>query len=722
MLVAVGCKSTTSNKLIYKDSTQPIEARVNDLVARMTLEEKILQLNQYTLGRNFNENNVEDEVVALPSEIGSVIYFNNDSERRNELQKKAMEESRLGIPVIFGFDVIHGFRTVYPISLGQACSWNTELVKEACFVAAKEARASGVDWTFSPMVDVARDGRWGRVSEGYGEDPYVNSAFCVASVHGYQGEKNTLADDNRIAACLKHYVGYGASEGGRDYAYTEISNQTLWDTYLPSFCAGVNAGAATLMTCFNDISGTPGTANSYILTEILRDKWKHEGFVVSDWSAIEQLVTQGLAADRKDAGRLAFNAGVDMDMTDKVYAKYMVELVKEGKVSEIDIDESVRRILRVKFRLGLFENPYTPELDENKRLLLPEYLEVAEKLAAETFVLLKNENNTLPVSSNKQIALMGPMADNKEHLLGNWYAHGQVQDVTSIYDGLVHEFGESAINMIKGCDFDGDDKSEFFKALNIARKSDVLIVCLGEKRKWSGENGSRSSIALPAIQEELLIELKKAGKPIVLVLSSGRPLELCRIEQIADAIVEIWQPGVAGGNPLARMLAGKINPSGKLAITFPYSSGQIPIYYNMRSRARRNQGNYQDIRTTPMYDFGYGLSYTTYEYSDLRLSAEKVRRGDKLTAEVTVKNVGNMDGMETVHWFISDPACSITRPMKELKFFDKKLIKVGESKIFKFNIDLDRDFAFVNSRGEKLLEDGDFYVIVQDQKVKVVLE
>lgn len=719
--VSCGTTSDDSNP-IYRDANQPIEKRVGDLVSRMTLEEKILQINQYTLGRNFNENNVEDEVVALPSEIGSVIYFNNDSKKRNELQKKAMEESRLGIPVIFGFDVIHGFRTVYQISLGQACSWNTDLVKEACAVAAKEARVSGVDWTFSPMVDVARDGRWGRVSEGYGEDVYTNSAFSVATVQGYQGDDNSLTDENHIAACLKHYVGYGASEGGRDYAYTEISNQTLWDTYLPPFEAGVKAGAATLMTSFNDISGTPGTANHYILTEILRDKWKYDGFVVSDWSAIEQLVTQGMAADRKESGELAFNAGVDMDMTDKVYSKYMAELVEEGKVKESDIDESVRRILRIKFRLGLFENPYTPVKPESERLLLPEYVKVAEKIAAESFVLLKNENNTLPLTGNKKIALVGPMADNKEHLLGNWYAHGRAQDVTSIYEGFVNEFGKDAVNMVQGCDFEGDDKSGFAKAESAAKNSDVVVVCLGEKRKWSGENCSRSTIALPEIQEELLAELKKAGKPIVLVLSSGRPLELCNMEPNADAIMEIWQPGVGGGNPLAQMIAGRINPSGKLSITFPYSSGQIPIYYNMRSRARRAQGKYQDIPTEPLYEFAHGLSYTTYEYGDLKLSAEKVARGGKLSAEITVKNTGDMDGLETVHWFILDPASSITRPMKELKHFDKQLIKAGESKTFKFDIGLDRDFAFINSKGEKFLENGDFYVMVKDKKVKVVLE
>lgn len=354
-----GCKQ---KQPIYKDAKAPIEERVNDLVSRMTLEEKVQQLNQYTLGRNNNENNRGEEVKKIPATLGSLIYFDEDANLRNEAQRKAMEESRLGIPILFGYDVIHGFRTIYPISLGQACSWNPQLVEQACAVAAQEARMSGVDWTFSPMIDVARDGRWGRVAEGYGEDPYTNAVFGVASIKGYQGED--MSDSKRVAACLKHYIGYGASEAGRDYVYTEISNQTLWDTYIPPYEAGVKAGAATLMSSFNDISGTPGSANHYTMTEILKNRWKHDGFVVSDWSAVPQLIDQGHAADRKEAARLAFNAGLEMDMMGHCYDKHMAKLVEEGKISMQLVDDAVKRVLRIKFRLGLFDNPYTPTSTE----------------------------------------------------------------------------------------------------------------------------------------------------------------------------------------------------------------------------------------------------------------------------------------------------------------------------------------------------------------------
>jgi len=686
----------------------------------MTLDEKILQLNQYTLGRSNNENNIEKEVVSLPSQIGSVIYYSDNATLRNQLQKKAMEESRLGIPVLFGYDVIHGFRTVYPISLAQACSWNPELVKQACAVAAQESRMSGVDWTFSPMIDVARDGRWGRVSEGYGEDSYTNTAFAVASVKGYQGED--LTNQKNVAACLKHYVGYGASEGGRDYAYTEISPQTLWDTYMPPFEAGVKASVATLMSSFNDISGIPATANHYILTEVLKEKWQHDGFVVADWSAVAQLVQQRVASSNKEAAMKAFNAGVDMDMTDYCYAKYMKELVEEGKVSEEKINESVRRILRLKFRLGLFENPYTPEYTEKQRFLLPQSIKIAEKLAEESMVLLKNDNKTLPLSIVKNIAVIGPMAKENEHLLGSWAKHGKPENVVGIYDGLVKEFkGKANLLYAKGCDFDGTDKFGFAEAIKMAERADVVLVCLGEKRNWSGENASRSTLALPYIQEELVMELRRTGKPIILLLSSGRPLELNRLEKFSNAMLQIWQPGIAGGNPIAGIVSGRINPSGKLAITFPYSTGQIPIYYNMRQRARPGQGKYQDIPTTPLYDFAHGLSYTTFEYGELKPSATEIKKEDKLSIEISVTNTGDRDGMETVHWFISDPSCSISRPLKELKHFEKQFIKKGETKVFRFDVELMRDFGFVDSKGNSFIESGEYYVMVKDKKVKIML-
>lgn len=705
---------------LYKDAKAPIEKRIDDLISRMTLEEKILQLNQYTLGRNNNVNNVGEEVKKVPSEIGSLIYFDINPELRNSMQKKAMEESRLGIPIIFGYDAIHGFRTIYPISLGQACSWNPGLVEQACAVSAQEARMSGVDWTFSPMIDVARDPRWGRVAEGYGEDPYTNGVFAAASVRGYQGDD--MAAENRMAACLKHYVGYGASEAGRDYVYTEISAQTLWDTYLLPYEIGVKAGAATLMSSFNDISGVPGSANPYIMTEILKKRWKHDGFIVSDWGAVEQLKNQGLAATKKDAARYAFNAGLEMDMMSHAYDRHLKELVEEGKVTMAQVDESVRRVLRVKFRLGLFERPYTPVTNEKDRFFRPQSMAVAAQLAAESMVLLKNNNQILPLTNKKKIAVVGPMAKNGWDLLGSWCGHGKDTDVEMLYDGLTAEFGGDAeLRYAMGCKPQGNDRSGFAGALDVARWSDVVIVCLGEMLTWSGENASRSTIALPQIQEELVKELKEAGKPIILVLSNGRPLELNRMEPLCDAILEIWQPGINGARSMAGILSGRINPSGKLAMTFPYSTGQIPIYYNRRKSGRGHQGFYKDITSDPLYPFGHGLSYTEFKYGTVTPSATKVKRGDKLSAEVTVTNTGSRDGAETVHWFISDPYCSITRPVKELKHFEKQFIKVGETKTFRFDIDLERDFGFVNEDGKRFLEAGEYHILVQGQTVKIEL-
>lgn len=705
---------------LYKDAKAPIEKRIDDLISRMTLEEKVLQLNQYTLGRNNNVNNVGEEVKKVPSEIGSLIYFDINPELRNSMQKKAMEESRLGIPIIFGYDAIHGFRTIYPISLGQACSWNPGLVEQACAVSAQEARMSGVDWTFSPMIDVARDPRWGRVAEGYGEDPYTNGVFAAASVRGYQGDD--MSAENRMAACLKHYVGYGASEAGRDYVYTEISAQTLWDTYLLPYEMGVKAGAATLMSSFNDISGVPGSANPYIMTEILKKRWKHDGFIVSDWGAVEQLKNQGLAATKKDAARYAFNAGLEMDMMSHAYDRHLKELVEEGKVTMAQVDESVRRVLRVKFRLGLFERPYTPVTNEKDRFFRPQSMAVAAQLAAESMVLLKNDNQILPLTNKKKIAVVGPMAKNGWDLLGSWCGHGKDTDVEMLYDGLTAEFGGDAeLRYAMGCKPQGNDRSGFAGALDVARWSDVVIVCLGEMLTWSGENASRSTIALPQIQEELVKELKEAGKPVVLVLSNGRPLELNRMEPLCDAILEIWQPGINGARSMAGILSGRINPSGKLAMTFPYSTGQIPIYYNRRKSGRGHQGFYKDITSDPLYPFGHGLSYTEFKYGTVTPSATKVKRGDKLSAEVTVTNTGSRDGAETVHWFISDPYCSITRPVKELKHFEKQLIKAGETKTFRFDIDLERDFGFVNEDGKRFLEAGEYHILVQGQTIKIEL-
>ena len=718
MLAAVSCTSD----VIYKDSSAPIEKRVEDLIKRMTLEEKILQLNQYTIGRNTVENNLGEAVRKIPAEIGSLIYFGDDAVLRNHMQKKAMEESRLGIPILFGHDVIHGYRTIYPIPLAQACSWNPELVRKACSVAAQEAASSGVDWTFSPMVDVARDPRWGRVMEGYGEDVYTNSVFCTASVKGYQGDD--LSDENAIAACLKHYVGYGASEAGRDYVPTEISDQTLWDTYLPPFEAGVKAGAATLMSAFHNISGIPASANHYILTEILKEKWEHDGFVVSDWDAVRQLINQGMAKDGKHAAELAFNAGIEMDMVDDLYLKYLPELLDEGKVSMKQVDEAVRRILRIKFRLGLFDRPYTEERPENERYLLPQSLEIAEQMAVESMVLLKNDKNVLPLENVRKIALIGPMAESRYDHLGNWIARGNGEDVISIAMGMQKEYeGKAKIITVDGCGFEGEDRKDFNKAVKAASEADVVVMCLGLKGKWSGENCSRSTIEIPAIQEELLAEVRAVGKPVVVLMSSGRPVDLHRIEKMSDAIMQIWHPGVRAGNAVAGLLSGRYNPSGKLAMTFPYNTGQIPIYYNRRNSGRRGtQGIYKDVQSTPLYEFGHGLSYSEFEYDTLKVSAAKVQKNSTLTAEIAVRNISDRDGLETIHWYICDPHSLITRPVKELKYFEKKMVKAGEEVVYRFEIDPMRDLSFVDRTGRRYLDSGEYHILVGNQKAVIEVE
>ena len=705
----------------YKDKNAPTEQRIEDLLKRMTLEEKILQMNQLTYGQNTNANNIESKIKDVKPEIGSLIYRSVNPVYRNQVQRKAMEESRMGIPILMGFDVIHGYRTVYPIPLAQACSWNTALVTQACAMAAKESRLSGVDWTFAPMIDVARDARWGRVAEGYGEDPYTNAAFAVAAVKGYQGK--SLSDPYSVAACLKHYIGYSLSEGGRDYHSSDVSGQTLWETFMPPYEAGVKAGAATLMSGFNDISGVPASANYYTLTEVLKKRWKHDGFVVSDWGSVDNLIAQGFAKDRKDAALKSLMAGVDMDMVDNVYIENLKQLVQDKKVPMSRIDDAVRRILRVKFRLGLFDHPYVVELSEKERYYQPESLSTAGKLAEESMVLLKNNHQTLPISKEiKQIALIGPMVHDSVNLMGSWEGQGLPGSVETLFEGLQKEFkGKAELNYAKGCEFEGDNESGFEEALKVAQKSDVVIVCLGEMKKWSGENASRSTIALPAIQERLVNALKKSGKPIILVLSNGRPLDLADLEPMADAILEIWQPGIAGGSALAGILSGRLNPSGKLAITFPLHTGQIPIYYNMRQSARPKSGGYQNISSEPKYWFGHGLSYTTYAYGDVKLSATKIKKNQKLIAEVEISNTGLQDGKETALWFISDPVASITRPMKELKYFEKKELKAGEKSIFKFEIDPARDLSFPDANGIRHLESGDFFLTINNQKIKFEL-
>lgn len=691
--------------MAYKNAALPIKERVEDLLSRMTIEEKADQLMQLPIGRDVNPNNI-GEGKFRPT-IGSLLNSRNGAGVHNAFQKAAIEETRLGIPIIFGQDIIHGCVTIYPHSLGQACSFRPALVRECARHAARESVAMGYRWTFSPMIDVCRDPRWGRVVEGYGEDPYVNGCFGAAAVAGYQGED--LSAPDAIAACLKHFAGYGWSEGGRDYVYTDISMRTLWESILPAYRAGVEAGAATIMSGFNDITGTPAVANRYLLTEVLRERWGFDGFVVSDWNAVSQLADQGMTSDPAMQTRFCLEAGNDMDMVDQVY-RNIPELVASGMLARPVVDEAVRRVLRIKFRLGLFENPYFDESAAKTAFLRPEAKAAAERLAVETLVLLKNETHHLPLAASR-IALVGPTADDPGCILGGWEGCGRLDDVVTIRAGLEAR-AEGELIYAHGCDFEGDDESGFAEAVQAASRVDVVVLCLGERQHWTGENQSRTAIELPAIQERLLDALKATGKPIVLVLAHGRPLGLHTIGPKADSILSVWQPGTMGGYAVADVLLGKANPSGRLAITFPRTTGHIPNYCGMRPYARRGprQGRYRNIDSSPIYEFGYGLSYTSFAYGPIRLSAERIGGDDPLKASVEVTNCGGRAGAETVFWYVCDPEASITQPVRRLIHFEKIDLASGETRTVSLEIDPWRHLAYPDDHGEMVLEQGRFVI------------
>ena len=701
---------------LYKDASKPIEARVEDLLSHMTIQEKSDQLCQSVL-RDFNPNNPQTVGVnKIQPTFGSYIYH-IDIPARNEVQKMAMQQSRLGIPAVFGADVIHGCFLCFPIPLAQACAWDPELVRRSCNFAASEARRNGVDWVFSPMIDVTFEPRWGRIAEGYGESPYGTSVFGVAAVKGYQGE--TLDSSDTVACTLKHFVAYGASEGGRDYSYTDVSSVRLWEMYLPPFEAGVKAGASAIMSSFNDLNGVPLTANHDLLTGVLRERWGFKGVAVTDYGAIGQLVTQGFAENCRDGIKLAINAGIDMDMVQFSTRDYLPQLVEEGAVSRKRVDEAVRRILRMKFALGLFEHPYVVEGATISPERSKEGGQLAEDVATQSLVLLKNAENKLPISRKiHRIALIGPAARDKSEVLGSWIYAANPDKTISVEQGLRDALPASvSLQTERGCEFDNDNRSGFTAALKLARQSDLVILCVGETAKMSGENASRSSLRLPGVQEELAMALAETGVPIVLVISSGRPLELQRLEPKITAILAIWQPGSKAGSAVAQVLTGQCNPSGRLAVTWPRSSGQIPIYHNMHPRRDgKYAGDYQDLPTTPQYEFGYGLSYTKFSYSPIVLNSKTVNPGGELLAEVTVTNTGNMDGAETVFWFIRDPVASITQPIKDLKHFEKAVIPAGASRVFSFAIQPERDLAFRNGQGDSVLESGSIKLMAGGQE------
>ncbi len=715
----VGC---SNNKELYRDSYQPIDKRVESLLAQMSLEEKLGQMDLQVLGVNDNPNNIEGKATREFSPLtGGYIFFSEDAAWANELQRSAMEESRLGIPLIMGLDVIHGYKTIFPIPLAQACSWNPDLTYQSCRVAAKESYLSGLRWTYSPMLDVAHDSRWGRIAESYGEDTYTNSRFGVAAVKGYQGDN--LTDKYSIASCLKHFAGYAYSQGGRDYRPTDISDLAMWEKVFPPYIACVEAGAVTVMSSFNDINGTPAAANSELVNGLLKDKWGFDGFVVSDWESVEQLVRQRFAVDSLDAGLKALAAGTDMDMYDGIYLKHFPKAYQESKLDMAQVDEAVRRILRVKFQLGLFENPYVEVVSDNQRYLEPANLKLAEKAASESMVLLKN-SDLLPLSSKvKRITLVGAMAKDSLNMLGSWCCNGLPNDVVTIYGGLKEEFkGNATIDYIAGAGLEENSSTLFANLHRSARSADVVVVAIGEASKWSGENGSKSSLALPLAQERLVAEAYRTGKKVVVLVSSGRPVELSRIEPLADAIIQMWQPGTMGGEAVAGIISGRTNPSGRLAITFPYATGQLPIYYDQRPSARVTpMGDYVDIPSTPLYEFGYGLSYSEFEYSDISLSKSSINSNESVRATIRVKNVSDVDGSETMFWYVDDPVASISQPVKRLKFFEKTEIKAGEEYEFVFEIVPERDLSYVDSRGQHHTQEGGFYIIANDKRIKLML-
>lgn len=701
----------------YRNPALPIEQRVDDLLKRMTLDEKVDQLMQITVGADTNPNNLGSGHSFRPT-IGSVLSYCGGTRNRNAFQRLAVEETRLGIPIIWGFDVIHGWRTAFPIPLAQACSWNPDIVEAGCRVAARESYAEGVDWTFSPMLDVPHDPRWGRVMEGYGEDPLAAGIFGAAAVRGYQGEDPS--QPGTVAACLKHFVGYAASEAGHDYAYTDISSRTLHETYLPPFQAAVEAGAMTLMSSFNDITGTPAVANHYTLTEVLRDRWHFRGFVVSDWDGVIQLAHQGYTTDPAEMCRAALSAGNDMEMNSSAY-RNIPALLESGRLKIEVVDEAVRRVLRIKFAKGLFEHPYHEEVDPETVSLQPEALELSRAAARASMVLLKNEKNTLPLNPDtlRSIALIGPVATDREASAGAWPGAIDAQTIPTLLEVLPGFFPKSEIHYARGCDFTSDSTEQFAEAVEAAEKSDLVILALGEGAGRTGENRSYTDIALPGKQLELLRKIAAVGRPVVLLVSSGRPILYPELEPLANAILHIWECGHGAAAGCCDILTGAYNPSGRLAITFPRSVGQIPIYYNHHPRARDEKaewgGRYFDLDDSPMYPFGYGLSYTSYEYSDLEISVED------LTAQVTLRNTGKRAGRETVFWYLSDPEAKLTQPIRRLIAFEQVDLAPGEERRLTLQLDRMHDLAYIDPTGKKVFEPGRFILSVGGEKAEFVV-
>ena len=699
-------------------SLKDVDPRVDSLIRIMTLDEKIGQMVLFTsdwdvTGPTIREGYLDD----IRSGRCGNIFNAYTVDYIRELQRVAVEESRLGIPLMFGYDVVHGHKTIFPIPLGESCSWDLDLIRRSASAAAAEAAASGLNWTFAPMVDISVDPRWGRVSEGAGEDPYLGSLIAAARVKGFQGEN--LANPLTVLACVKHFAAYGAPFAGRDYNTVDMSERQFREFYMPPYKAGVDAGALSVMTAFNEYDGVPATGNQYLLKDLLKGEWNFQGFVVTDYTSINEMVHHGYARDEAEAGVKAVNAGVDMDLQGEVYFSYLRGLVDSGFVREKTIDNAVRRILNVKAKLGLFDDPYLycDRARENQVVSNPEIKALSRDAARRSMVLLKNEG-CLPFDRGDRIAVIGELAASRRDLLGSWKAAGEWDDMNSILDAVRAYNGAANVIYAEGCRKIGSDRSGFGEAMDAVAQADKVLMVIGEDWDWSGEAASRTDIGVPGIQSELLKMIASAGKPVAVVLLNGRPLVLEEESKAADAILEAWYPGTMGAEAVTDIVFGQYNPSGKLTMTFPRSVGQIPVFYYEKNTGRpiylpndKYKSKYLDSPNEPLYPFGYGLSYTDFKYSNLILSSPKMKKGHTIDATVTVTNIGSRTGEETVQLYIRDLIGSVTRPVKQLKGFQKLVLAPGESRTVTFTID-DEMLSFWRHDMTFGIEDGDFKVMV----------
>ncbi|QRX64977.1 beta-glucosidase BglX [Dysgonomonadaceae bacterium zrk40] len=730
MLFTNSCSPTSNRsgtgRWVSYSGDKEVERRVDSLLKLMTLEEKIGQMTQFSANWSITGPVMSDDFKPYLEKglIGSIFNATSVEGIRN-MQQIAVDSTRLGIPILFGQDVIHGYKTIFPIPLAEACSWDLEMMRRTAEIASIEAASDGINWTFAPMVDIGRDARWGRVMEGAGEDPYLGSRVAEARVIGFQGgaEGKALGELHTLLATGKHLAAYGAAEAGRDYHTAELSEHTLRNIYLPPYEAAANAGVGTFMASFNEINGVPATGDRWLMTDILRGEWGFTGFVVSDYTGVNELVLHGFAEDEQHAAELAVNAGIDMDMTGASFIKYLSKSVEEGNVPVQTIDNAARRILEMKFLLGLFDDPYRYLNEERARQnsMTPEFLETARKAVAASVVLLKNEHTILPITKEKAVtlALVGPLMNDSINLNGEWAGLGDRNNSVPILKGLTEKYKESAVKLIyaEGASIDETTPQRIADAVSAARRADIVIAAVGESFHWSGEAAVRTDIRLPEAQRQLLEALKESGKPIVLVNLSGRPLDLSRENEEMDAILQAWFPGTQGGHGIADVIAGDYNPSARLVMSFPRNVGQIPIYYNRKNTGRPvdlndervdYKSNYLDSSITPLYPFGYGLSYTSYAISDLILDKPSMKAdSDMITITATVLNSGEMDGEMVVQLYVRDLVGSVTRPVKELKGFQKIALKAGEHKQVTFEL-RSEELAFYGIDMQKKTEPGNF--------------